>query len=58
MLHFEEEVQNYRKVVGVGGFTGYGVNRTVFDDVGSETDTSQINQNSAAIFARTSLAAV
>jgi len=58
MLHFEEELQNYAKVVGVGAFAGYGVNRTVFDDVGSETDTSEINQNSAAIFARTSLAAV
>lgn len=58
MLHFEEELQNYRKVVGVGAFAGYGMNRTVFDDVGSESATSQINQNSAAIFARTSLAAV
>jgi len=51
-LHFEEEIQNYRKVVGVGAFAGYGVNRTVFDNIGSETDTSEINQNSAAIFAR------
>jgi len=57
-LHFEEEIQNYRKVVGVGAFAGYGINRTVFDDVGSETDTSEINQNSIAVFAETSLAAV
>ena len=58
MLHFEEEIQNYKKVVGVGAFAGYGVTRTVFDDVGSESDTSEINQNSIAILARTSLAAV
>jgi len=51
-LHFEEEVQNYSKVVGVGAFTGYGANRMVYDDVGSETDASALNQNSAAIFAR------
>lgn len=57
-LHFEEELQNYAKVVGVGAFAGYGVTRTVFDDVGSETDTSEINQNSAVLLARTSLAAV
>jgi len=58
MMHFEEEIQNYSKVAGVGGFVGYGVNRTVFDDIGSESDTSEINQNSAVILARTSLAAV
>lgn len=52
-MHFEEEIQNYRKVVGVGAFAGYGINRTVYDDIGAESDTSQINQNSAAIFART-----
>jgi len=57
-LHFEEEIQNYKKIVGVGAFSGYGINRTVFDDVGNETDTSQINQNSVALFAETSLAAV
>jgi len=57
-LHFEEEIQNYKKIVGVGAFTGYGINRTVFDDVDSPSDTSQINQNSIAIFAETSLAAV
>lgn len=57
-LHFEEELQNYAKVVGVGAFAGYGVTRTVFDDVGSESDTSEINQNSAVLLARTSLAAV
>ena len=54
----KREIENYKKVVGVGAFTGYGINRTVFDDVGSETDTSEINQNSIAVFAETSLAAV
>jgi hypothetical protein len=54
-MHFEEEIQNYRKVVGVGAFAGYGVTRTVFDDVGSESDTSALNQNSAAIFARSNV---
>ncbi|MHA1972415.1 MAG: hypothetical protein ACTSW1_05470 [Candidatus Hodarchaeales archaeon] len=52
MLHFEEEIQNYKKIVGVGAFAGYGVTRTVFDDVGSESDTSAINQSSMAIMAR------
>jgi hypothetical protein len=51
-MHFEEEIQNYRKVVGVGAFAGYGVNRNVYDDLVTPTDTSLINQNSAAIFAR------
>ena len=53
-MHFEEEIQNYRKVVGVGAFAGYGVNRNVYDDLVNPTDTSLINQNSAAIFARRS----
>lgn len=53
-MHFEEEIQNYRKVVGVGAFAGYGVNRNVYDDLVTPTDTSLINQNSAAIFARRS----
>jgi hypothetical protein len=51
-MHFQEEIQNYRKVVGVGAFAGYGVNRNVYDDLVTPTDTSLINQNSAAIFAR------
>ena len=50
-LHFEEEIQNYKKVIGVGAFAGYGANRLVFDDEGSETDTSEINQNSIAVLA-------
>ena len=53
-MHFEEEIQNYRKVAGVGAFAGYGVNRNVYDDQTSPTDTSIVNQNSAAIFARRS----
>lgn len=53
-MHFEEEIQNYRKVVGVGAFAGYGVNRNVYDDLVTPTDSSLINQNSAAIFARRS----
>tara|TARA_R100000750_G_scaffold6047_2_gene4733 strand:- start:21304 stop:22479 length:1176 start_codon:yes stop_codon:yes gene_type:complete len=58
IMHFEEEIQNFSKLVSVGGFVGYGMNRTVFDDIGAESDTSEINQNSAVILARTSLAAV
>ena len=52
MLHFEEEVQNYKKVVGVGAFAGFGATRLVYDDEGAETDTSQLNQNSIVLMAR------
>ena len=52
MLHFEEEVQNYKKVVGVGAFAGYGATRLVYDDEGAETDTSELNQNSIVLMAR------
>lgn len=51
-VHFEAEDQNYEKIKGIGAFQGYGYNRLVFDDVGSETDTSQVNNNSVALFAR------
>ena len=51
-LHFEEEIQNYKKVVGVGAFAGYGVTRLVYDDEGSETDASALNQNSGVLSAR------
>jgi len=50
--HFEEEVQNYRKIVGVGAFRGAGFQRLTFDNVGSETTATNINQNSASLFAR------
>ncbi len=46
-LHFEEEIQNYKKVVGVGAFAGYGCNRTIFED--DTSDASPVNQNSALI---------
>lgn len=52
MLHFEEEVQNYKKVVGVGAFVGQGFTRLVYDDEGSESDTSELNQNSGVLIAR------
>lgn len=51
-LHFKQESQNYEKVIGVGAFAGYACNRTVYDDVGSESDTSAINQNSAVVLLR------
>jgi len=48
-LHFEQEIQNYKKVIGVGAFCGYGYNRTVYDAQTPAT-ASVINQNSGLIF--------
>lgn len=49
--HTEEDPQNYGKRKGVGAFRGAGANLLEFD-VGTETDTSRRNQNSALLLAK------
>lgn len=50
--HFEDEVQDYNMIKGIGIATGFGFQRTVFfNDATSETRASTINQYSGILLA-------
>lgn len=50
--HFEDEVQDYNMIKGVGIATGLGYQRTVFyNDAASETRSATINQSSGLLLA-------
>lgn len=50
--HFEDELQNYGKIKGIGIVAGFGFQRSVWlNDSTSETRTKTINQSSMVLFA-------
>jgi len=50
--HFEDELQNYGKIKGIGIAAGFGFQRSVWlNDSTSETRTKTINQSSMVLFA-------